>query len=96
MTSLKQAWKKLQFELNARTIFDPSIDVREAMEKEGWTFKLYQDFTCAGMMTPVSYAILIPTSPDGKDAWPISKNHDVYEQYKTARRKAAEQVFGMK
>lgn len=92
--SLKSTWKRVQFELDARDIGDPSHEVVKEMEKEGWTFKLYTDFSAVSMYSPVFYTYLMPVAPDNKPAFG-GENKETYQQYCDARRKAAQKVYGI-
>ena len=91
MERLTQIWKKLQFEMAARDIFDPPRSVIREMEKEGWKFE-YRHNIASNTERLSFYTQIIPIPPQ-KD---VADNRDITEQYRTARRKAAERVYGMK
>lgn len=65
------------------------------MEKDGWSFKLKNDFITASAYGPVPYSFLIPVTPEGEEVFGPGKE-ELHNRYGDARREAAKIVYGVK
>lgn len=95
MQSLKNIWKRLQFEMAARDILEPPPSVMEIMKQDGWRFEVE---THQPVMTRMAYTgpftYISPYTPEGQSV--LGGDEDVHKRYCHARREAAKQAFGMK
>jgi hypothetical protein len=90
-SDLKEIWNRIAFELTDKGFFAPTQEMKEMLEKDGWSYEVQIIQPLSGRHgMGGSMAVTNIKSPDGEYTFESKKASDAY---KAARRAAAAKVY---